>query len=51
MLQIQEDLSEARSREVSAVTNYRRALTIFQQAIGKLLEENGIELANDGGER
>lgn len=50
VLQIQEDLSEARSREVSAVTNYRRALTIFQQAIGKLLEENGIELASDGGE-
>lgn len=50
VLQIQEDLSEARSREVSAVTSYRRALTAYQLAIGKLLEENYIELADDGGE-
>ncbi len=48
VLQVQEDLSEARSREVTAVTNYRRALTAFQLSIGKLLKENGIELAQDG---
>ncbi len=49
VLQIQEDLSEARSREVSAVTNYRRALAAYQRATGNLLASNGIELADDGG--
>lgn len=48
VLEIQEDLSQARSREVSAVINYRRALTAFQRSTGKLLEENSIELASDG---
>ncbi len=45
ILQIQEDLSEARSREVSAVISYRRALSSYHQAIGKMLEEYGVELA------
>lgn len=50
VLEIQEDLSEARSREVSAVISYRRALTAFQRSIGKLLEEHGVELELGGEE-
>lgn len=42
--QIQEDVTEARSREVSAITNYRVALVSYYRAIGRLLEENGVEL-------
>jgi outer membrane protein TolC len=44
VLQIQEDLSEARSREVSAVISYRIALSQFHQAVGRLLKQNGVEL-------
>ncbi len=43
--QIQDDLTQARSREVSAVTNYRRALAAYYRATGRLLEQNGVELA------
>jgi outer membrane protein len=42
--QIQEDLTQARSREVNAVVNYRTALAEFQRTIGRLLPEEGIEL-------
>lgn len=44
LLQIQEDLTQARSREVRAVTAYRRALTEYYRSIGRLLEEKGVEL-------
>ena len=44
VLEIQEDLSAARSREVSAITGYRRALAAFYRAIGSLLEENRVEI-------
>ncbi len=44
VLEIQEDRSLARSREVNAITGYRRALTAYYQAIGRLLDENGVEL-------
>ena len=47
VLEIQEDLTAARSREVSAVTGYRRALTQFYRATGRLIEESGVELAED----
>lgn len=40
--QIQEELTRARSREVSAVINYRRALTEYHRATGRLLEVEGI---------
>lgn len=43
--EIQEDLTAARSRLVSAITNYRRALTAYHRATGRLLEESGVELA------
>ncbi len=44
VLEIQEDLSEARSREVTSITGYRRALILYYIATGKLLEENGVQL-------
>ena len=44
VLEIQEDLTQARSREVTAVTAYRRALAEFYRAIGRLLEQKGVEL-------
>lgn len=44
--QIQEDLTQARSREVNAVINYRTALAEFQRTIGQLLDEEDIEIAD-----
>jgi outer membrane protein TolC len=44
LLQIQEDLTSARSRQVFAVTAYRRALVGYYRATGRLLEETGIVL-------
>ena len=44
VLEIQEDLSLARSREVNAITGYRKALTRYYQAVGTLIEERGIDL-------
>lgn len=45
--QIQEDLTEARSREVNAVVNYRAALADYQRVIGRLLEEEGVAIADE----
>ena len=50
VLQIQEDLTEAQSREVSAITLYRRALNAFYFATGEILEQSGVELVDEGGE-
>jgi outer membrane protein TolC len=47
VLEIQEDLSQARSREVQAVTAYRRALVSYYRAIGRLLEENGVVIEDE----
>lgn len=47
VLQIQEVLTEALSREVSAITNYRRALNAFYLATGEILDEVGVELLGD----
>lgn len=44
VLQIQEDLSEALSREVNAIISYRKALTAYQLSIGRLLNEFGVSL-------
>ena len=41
---IQDDLTQARSREVSAVVAYRRAVADFQRATGQLLDAQGITL-------
>ena len=48
--EIQEDLTLARSREVSAIANYRRALTEYYRATGTLLERNGVALADEEAE-
>ncbi|MCY3928662.1 MAG: TolC family protein [Acidobacteria bacterium] len=47
VLEIQEDLTAARSREVEAITGYRRALLAYFRAIGMLLDQKGIELVDD----
>ncbi len=47
VLEIQEDLTAARSREVEAITGYRRALLAYFKAIGMLLDQKGIELVDD----
>jgi len=44
VLQIQDDLTQARSREASAITGYRKALVAYYSAIGRLLEENKIKV-------
>lgn len=44
VLQIQEDLTQARSRLVSAVTAYRRALAEFYRSAGILLDQKGVDL-------
>ena len=45
--EIQEDLTQARSREVAALTNYRIALARYHQAIGVLVEESGVTIVDD----
>ncbi len=47
MLEIQEDLSEAKSAEVSAIISYRRAEAAFYRAVGELLDQYGVTLADD----
>ncbi|MEO8505249.1 MAG: TolC family protein [Acidobacteriota bacterium] len=44
--QIQQDLTSARSREVNAVTGYRKALVEYYRAIGKLLAQSGVAIAD-----
>ena len=45
VLEIQEDLSAARSREVTSITTYRLALVSYYRAVGGLLEQSGVEIA------
>lgn len=47
VLQIQDDLTQARSREVNAVASYRRALASYYRTIGVSLEQQGVELEGD----
>lgn len=49
VLQIQEDLAEAQSTEVRAVTNFRSRLVDYYLAIGTLLEERGIRVSTPEG--
>ena len=44
--QIQDDLTAARSRLVSATTAYRTAQIAYFKAIGRLLDESGVELVS-----
>lgn len=46
ILLVQEDLTEARSRQVSAVAGYRRALVEYQRSIGMLLEQAGVRVVD-----
>jgi outer membrane protein TolC len=46
ILQVEEDLTSARSREVRAVTGYRRALVGYYSAIGKLLDQTGVTIVD-----
>lgn len=46
VLEVQEDLTAARSREVAAVTGYRKALVLYYRSIGRLAEESGVEIAD-----
>ena len=48
VLEIQEDLSQARSREVNTITGYRKALARYYQAVGTLIQESGVELVEPG---
>ncbi len=48
VLQIQEDLTEARSREVAATTGYRKALVLFRQATGLLIEKSDVAIVEEG---
>ena len=50
ILEIQEDLSQARSREVAAIASYRRALTAFYRTTGQLLREMSVTLGEGAGE-
>lgn len=47
VLEIQEDLSIALSREVNAVIAYRNAVVDLDRATGQLLENTGVRLAED----
>jgi outer membrane protein TolC len=44
---IQSDLTSARSIEVSAIVQYRRALVEYYRATGRLLDTQGIVVADD----
>jgi outer membrane protein TolC len=44
ILEVEEDLTNARSREARAVTAYRRALVEYHRAIGKLLERTQVTI-------
>ena len=48
--QIQDDLTQARSREVSAIVNYRTSLAAYYKAIGKLLDQHNVEIEEPAGE-
>jgi outer membrane protein TolC len=47
VLQIQEALTQARSREVSAGAALRRALVEYYRATGRLLETNQVQIASE----
>ncbi len=46
ILQVEEVLTGARSREVEAITGYRRALVEYHRAIGQLLESSGVAIVD-----
>lgn len=46
VLQIQEDLTDARSQYVAAVAAYRRTLALHYQSIGRLIDHTGVEIVS-----
>jgi outer membrane protein len=42
VLQIQQDLSDARVRELQALVGYRAALSLYHRAVGDILEVNNV---------
>ncbi len=46
ILQVQEDLTAARYRLVSAQTGYRRAMVEYRRAVGQLLDDAGIRVVD-----
>ncbi len=42
--QVQDELTQARSREVTAVVNYRTSLANFYSVTGKLLEQENVQI-------
>ncbi|HEV7671828.1 MAG TPA: TolC family protein [Thermoanaerobaculia bacterium] len=48
--QVQDDLTQARSREVTAVVNYRTSLANYYGAIGKLLDQENVEVEGPVGD-
>jgi outer membrane protein len=47
--QIQDQLTQARSAEVTAIVNYRTALADYYRSIGRLLDQNGIVIDDPAG--
>jgi outer membrane protein TolC len=46
ILQVEDQLTAARSREVQAVTGYRRALVEYQRSIGRLLDSTQVTISD-----
>lgn len=44
VLQVQQDLSDAQSREIAAIVSYNQAVSAFHNATGDLLEYKGIAI-------
>lgn len=49
VLTFQEDLADARSREISAVIDYNKALTEYSRVKGTILRDEGINILEDEG--
>jgi outer membrane protein TolC len=47
VLQIQDDLTAARSRVVSAISAHRRALSAYRRALGSLLEDSQVTVVGE----
>ena len=48
ILEVEEDLTSARSRLVDAITAYRRALVEYHRSLGSLLDYEGVTFADEG---
>ncbi len=46
ILEVEEDLTNARSREVRSVTSYRRALVEYYRSTGRLLEQSAVTISD-----